>query len=59
MPLVKLIINNYNLLITNISPFFLIHGYYIKLIQIKLTLYIINYNKSFIKKSELIIRKLA
>jgi hypothetical protein len=55
MPLIKLAINNHDLLITSISPFFLIHGYYIKLIQIELMLYINNYNKSFIKKSKLII----
>jgi hypothetical protein len=55
MLLIKFAINNYNLLIISISPFFLIHGYYLKLIQIELAPYINNYNKSFIKKGEFII----
>jgi hypothetical protein len=55
MLLAKLAINNHDLLITSISPFFLIYSYYIKLMQIELTPYIDNYNKSLIKKSELII----
>jgi hypothetical protein len=55
MLLAKLVINNHDLLTINISLFFLIYSYYIKLIQIELAPYIDNYSKSLIEKSKLII----
>jgi hypothetical protein len=55
MLFIKLAINNHDLLITNISPFFLICSYYIKLMQIELAAYINNHGKSLIKKGKLII----
>jgi hypothetical protein len=52
MLFIKLAINNHDLLITNISPFFLICSYYIKLMQIELAAYINNHGKSLIKKRQ-------
>ena len=59
MLLAKLAINNHDLSTIGVSPFFLTHDYYIKLVQIKSILYTNTKGISLVKKGKLIVRKLA
>ena len=58
MPLVELVVNNYNTTSTSVSPFFLTHSYHVHLIELDDVKVPVRERVSPIQRGEAIVRKL-
>ena len=54
----ELVINNYDFILTEVSPFFLSHEYYIKLLQLLEKLKPVQSAKSSVQKADQIVQKM-